>query len=284
MRKESESTPERTVHTSVEAVTHDFLSHADRLCPGLVEGLYLTGSVALGDFRPGRSDIDYVAVSGRRPSEADVAALERAHAATRARHRRPYFDGVHVTWSDLAGSSADCAGAAGTHMGRFRTGGGFEVNPVTWAVLAKHAVPVRGPVPGEFDVAVDGAALRDWTRGNLDGYWRGWRIAHGKALSARGVWALGGWAVAWGVLGVTRLHYTLATGDITSKGGAGHYALRTFGADRHPVIHEALRLHGSVADSAAPHGTTVRLRNPFARRRAALDYMAMVIDDALADR
>ncbi|WP_208853207.1 nucleotidyltransferase domain-containing protein [Streptomyces albofaciens] len=240
MHKESECTPEptpeRAVHPSAEAVVRDFLSHADRLCPGLVEGLYLTGSVALGDFRPGHSDIDYVAVTGRRPSDADVAALEQAHAATRARHRRPYFDGVHVTWSDLAGHFADCPGAARTHMGRFRTGGGFEVNPVTWAVLAKHAVPVRGPVPGKFDVAVDGAALRDWTRENLDGYWRGWRIAHGKPLSARGVWALGGRAVAWGMLGVTRLHYTLATGEITSKGGAGRYALRAFGADWHPVI------------------------------------------------
>ncbi|CAM5484484.1 hypothetical protein ADK78_04910 [Kitasatospora aureofaciens] len=276
--------PELTVHPSVKAVAHDFLSHADRLCPGLVEGLYLTGSVALGDFRPGRSDIDYVAVSGRRPSEADVAALERAHAATRARHRRPYFDGVHVTWSDLAGSSADCAGAARTHMGRFRAGGGFEVNPVTWSVLAKHAVPVRGPAPGEFDVAVDAAALRDWTRENLDTYWCGWQQAHGKPLSVRGVWALGGRAIAWGVLGVTRLHYTLATGEITSKGGAGHYALRTFGADRHPVIHEALRLHGSAARPATPHAAAARLRNPFVRRRAALDYMAMVIDAAPAGR
>ncbi|WP_050515277.1 nucleotidyltransferase domain-containing protein [Streptomyces rimosus] len=284
MPKESESTPERTVHPSVEAVAHGFLSHADRLCPGLVEGLYLTGSVALGDYRPGRSDIDYVAVAGHLPSEADLAALKEAHAATRARHRRPYFDGVLVSWSDLAGSSADCPGAARTHMGRFDTGGGFEVNPVTWAVLARHAVPVRGPAPGEFEVAVDKAALREWTLGNLNSYWRRWRIAHGKPLSVRGVWALGGLATAWGVLGVTRLHYTLATGEITSKGGAGHYALRTFGADWHPVLQEALRLHGSVADSAAPHATTARLRNPFARRRAALDYIAMVIDDATAGR
>jgi hypothetical protein len=39
------------------------LALADRRVPRLVEGLYLQGSVALGDCRPGVSDIDFVAVT-----------------------------------------------------------------------------------------------------------------------------------------------------------------------------------------------------------------------------
>lgn len=42
-----------------------YLEVADRLEPGLVEGLYLQGSIALGDYRPGVSDIDFVAVTSR---------------------------------------------------------------------------------------------------------------------------------------------------------------------------------------------------------------------------
>ncbi|MFH9425107.1 aminoglycoside adenylyltransferase domain-containing protein [Streptomyces sp. NPDC017529] len=259
-----------------------FLTSADRWRPGLVEGLYLTGSVALGDFRPGRSDVDFVAVSARRPSAADIAALEQAHAETRKRHRRPHFDGVHVTWDDLAGGFASCPGAPHTLQGRFHAGGGFEVNPVTWSVLAANAVPVRGPAPGGFDVGVDPAALREWTLGNLDGYWRRWQAAHREPLSLRGVLALHGWATAWGVLGVSRLHYTLATGEITSKGGAGRYALETFGAEWRPVIAEALRLHRSGV--VEPPAGVPRPGSPFARRRAVADFVAMVVGDATAGR
>ncbi|MFI0262289.1 aminoglycoside adenylyltransferase domain-containing protein [Streptomyces sp. NPDC017056] len=260
-----------------------FLTSADRLCPGLVEGLYLTGSVALGDFRPGRSDVDFVAVTARRLTAADVAALERVHAETRKRYRRPYFDGTHVTWDDLAGGYASCSDAPHTLRGRFHTGSGFEVNPVTWAVLAENAVAVRGPAPGGFAVGVDAAALRDWTLENLGSYWRPWQAARRTSLSPAGILALHGWATAWGVLGVSRLHYTLATGGITSKGGAGRYALETFGAPWRPVIGEALRLHRSSVVTAPP-GVSPRLRNPPARRRATMDFVAMVVDDATAGR
>ena len=39
-----------------------YLRLAERLLPGRVVGFYLVGSAALGSFRPGRSDIDFIAV------------------------------------------------------------------------------------------------------------------------------------------------------------------------------------------------------------------------------
>ncbi|OKI02025.1 hypothetical protein A6A06_13030 [Streptomyces sp. CB02923] len=282
MHGETGNARKRVVHPSVEAVVRGYLAHTDRLCPGLVEGLYLTGSIALGDFRPGRSDIDFVVVTAQRLTAADVAALKQAHAETRGRFRRPHFDGIHVTWQDLAAGFASCPGVPYTLLGKFRTAGAFEVNPVTWAVLTKNAVSVRGPAPGGFEVGTDPDSLRDWTLGNLEDYWRRRHIEQSRPLSPWGVAALGGRAVAWGVLGVSRLHHTLATGEITSKGGAGRYALETFAPDWHPVIEEALRLHGSV--SVPPPAPSRPLRNPFARRRAATDFIAMVVDDATAAR
>ncbi|MFK8844766.1 aminoglycoside adenylyltransferase domain-containing protein [Streptomyces sp. Ac-502] len=282
MHGESGSARRRKVHPAVEAVVRSFLASVDRTRPGLVEGLYLTGSIALGDFRLGRSDVDFVAVTARRPTAEDVVALRQAHAETRAQHARPYFDGVHVTWQDLAAGYAACPAVPYTLLGRFRTDDAFEVNPVTWAVLAKNAVPARGPVPGGFEVGVDRASLHEWTLGNLDSYWRRWHTAHRKTLSLTGLAALGGWAPAWGVLGVSRLHHTAATGEIISKGDAGRYALETFAPEWHPVIEEALRLHGSV--TTPPAAPSRSLRNPFARRRATTDFVAMVVEDARAER
>src|SRR3712207_5710617 len=86
----------------VAAVVDAFLEAADAEVPALVEGLYLVGSVALGDFRPHRSDIDFVAVMARRPDAASLRALERVHARLQERWRRPFLDGIYVTWNDLA--------------------------------------------------------------------------------------------------------------------------------------------------------------------------------------
>jgi len=45
---------------------------------------------------------------------------------------------------------------------------------VTWHTLARHGIAVRGPEPSRLEIHVDPGALRTWTRGNLDSYWRAW--------------------------------------------------------------------------------------------------------------
>ena len=59
---------------SVERLVAAYLTLVDAEVPGLVEGLYLTGSLALDEFRPGRSDVDFVAVTAA-PVEAATWAL-----------------------------------------------------------------------------------------------------------------------------------------------------------------------------------------------------------------
>ena len=62
------------LHDRVQAVVDAYLEAVDDEAPGLVEGLYLTGSIALGEFRPDTSDIDFVAVTANHPGAAAIAA------------------------------------------------------------------------------------------------------------------------------------------------------------------------------------------------------------------
>ncbi len=80
---------------------------------------------------------------------------------------------------------------------------------------------------------------------------------------------LGSAAPMWGVLGISRLHYTLATGRIASKAAAGEYALKTFDPRWERIVAECLRIR--LGHGKPGYG------NPFARRREALDFVAMVI-------
>jgi hypothetical protein len=50
----------------VTTIVDAYLDALDTDAPGLITGLYLTGSAALNDFRPRTSDIDFVAVDPMR--------------------------------------------------------------------------------------------------------------------------------------------------------------------------------------------------------------------------
>ncbi|MDQ2880922.1 MAG: hypothetical protein M3Y48_06590 [Actinomycetota bacterium] len=116
------------LHPRVDDVVRTHLDEIDAHAPGLLEGLYLTGSVAMGDFQPGRalsrrgpsgasaSDIDFVAVTSRPLTKLDVTAVNRAHAQLARNRWRASFDGLYLTWSDLPRDPADVACSAHTQV------------------------------------------------------------------------------------------------------------------------------------------------------------------------
>ncbi|GII05448.1 aminoglycoside adenylyltransferase domain-containing protein [Planobispora takensis] len=279
----------------VDDLVADYLQAIDAEARGLVEGLYLEGSVALGEFRPHTSDVDFVAVTAAPPHGAALTALQRVHAHLRARRPRPFFDGVYLTWDDLRRGPAGIGPRPTSHEGRLQAATTPD-SPVIWHTLARHGVACRGPELVEVGLWRDPQALAAWTDGNLDQYWRRLCDRAGRPFSLWRPAALSPYAVVWVVTGVSRLHYTLATGDITSKEGAGRHALETFPARWHRVIDEALRIRR--ADRARPTASGLitglaefvpsgragerrsLYRTPQARRRDVLAFADMVITDA----
>ena len=261
-----------TLPIQVQTVVEAFLAAVDAEVQVPVEGLYLVGSLALGDFRPHRSDIDFIAVTASRLDAASLNALEQIHARLRQRWRRPFFDGIYVTWDDLAVDPAAAGPCPNAHEGRLGADGRGDL--IAWHTLADHGVPCRGPAVADLTVWTDPDVLAAWTNDNLDTYWQRRVLDRGASLlTPGGLRGLTEWACEWCVLGVTRLHYTLATGAITSKQGAGIYALATFPARWRRVIEEALRIrHGASGRSL--------YRSPLARRRDTRAFGAMVIDEA----
>ena len=120
----------------VQEVVDAFLRAVDGEAPGLVEGLYLSGSVALGNFRPRMSDIDFVAVTAALP-----------HLRVRRCRRRPSFDGVYATWDELANNPAAATRGPFAHEGRFHYRADTAPSPVDWHTVARYGVP--RPCPPE---------------------------------------------------------------------------------------------------------------------------------------
>lgn len=256
----------------VRGLVNRYLELVDAALPGRIEGLYLVGSTALGDYMPGRSDVDFVAVTGEILTVEERERLRSMHKSLGEAVALPYFDGIYVNWDHLEQNPLACRDMPFTLQGRFTSSGGFEANPSTWLTLARYPLAVRGrAVPNVWH---DRAAIRQWNVDNLNSYWRG-LVQRGRSAGAR-VRSMASDQVVNGILqwcvpGVSRLHYTIATGDITSKSGACRYALATFPDTWQVVINEALALR---------RGEQPVPRSRLSRRRDVLGFMEFVIDDA----
>jgi predicted nucleotidyltransferase len=213
-----------------------FLEEVERRMPGELTGLFLHGSIVWGEFFPG-SDIDFVAVWEQLPAGERLDELEEAHARVKHRFPSPAFDGFHCTAADLAASPATIEYRPVFYEGAFNDKGTIDINLVTWHELALGPVVIRGQVP---DVYTSLPELLDFTRTNLDTYWRG----TADQVKAAGVKAVGEQddAVAWIALGAARLHHLLSQRTLTSKSGAGRYIIERLDARWAPIAQEALRI------------------------------------------
>lgn len=210
----------------------------------LLAGLYVIGSAALGDFRPGRSDVDAVAVLARRPNRADRRALMLAQRAAPA-GGGPSLDAVYVIAEELRRSPETTEPGWWTRRRRLR-GPSMEMrNPVVWAELARHGVAIAGPPPAALGVRSDTAALAAYVRANIEDYWGRW-AQRARVPAAFGLLRESG--LAWGALGASRSHHTLATGEIVSKTAAGEAALQRFGETGRPVLERALAIRRGGED------------------------------------
>lgn len=248
--------------STIDLAAGHFAGLVQRHASDLVTGIHLIGSAVDGDFQPGQSDLDFVAVLSRVPTEVDLDALALVHRGYGADPTLPALDGVWLTEAELrAGPDAIDPGPT-TASGNFLERARGNRNPVTWSSL-QNSVSLLG----ELDRAAlwqDRARLVEWGRENAESYWRRWLAR----ASGPGLAMLGRAAPAWGVLGISRMLHTIVTGEIASKSAAGEWALERFG--QLPILQEAL---------AYRRGERTRYGNPFKRRREALDFVEMVIGE-----
>jgi nucleotidyltransferase-like protein len=249
----------------VQGPVESYLRALDESAPRLAEGVYVVGSVALGDYQPSISDVDLVTLCRDAPTSAELEALSGLHHAS-----RPTVDTLYATRRDL-GRDPSTLSLPGSVDGVFRDDGAFETNPVVWRMLATRAMRVRGAALDEGDVWFDADALRRWNLANLDSYWSEW-IERARASDGTEAQVRHEYGLQWVVLGVPRLHFTIATLDVTSKTGGGRYALEVAPAQWHVVVETAIALR---ADRSA--GLPV---SPETLWHDAIDLSTWFIDDA----
>ncbi|WP_394436627.1 nucleotidyltransferase domain-containing protein [Streptomyces sp. SGAir0957] len=179
-----------------------FVSEIQQAVPTVA--VWAHGSLALGDFQPGRSDLDLIAVVEKEPDTERKTALAGIHRRLLA--EEPAAAKLHCSY--MAVTALGEVGADHVTWAH-RTLFARPVTPVTREELLTGGLVLHGPAPSELLPPLAPGALREFVRHDLENYWL---PATGKPWR----WLKDPW-VDLGLLVLARADATLRDGRLISK-------------------------------------------------------------------
>ncbi|MGE5631052.1 MAG: aminoglycoside adenylyltransferase domain-containing protein [Caulobacteraceae bacterium] len=257
----------------VNEVLKQYFNLIESKLPGLLEGYYLYGSSSLKAFKDEFSDIDFIAVISRKATEADIDVLKEIHSDMQKKYPKPILDGMYITKDDIESLNKCESSCLRFNDGKFLGFKKFDRNSIDAYQLKKYGITIKGQDIKNYNYEVNWDILISNMRDNLNTYWLNWVNGCRRFPSIKylGLFISLG-MIEWGVLGISRLYYTFSEGDMTSKVGAGEYALRTVPQKWHRIINESMRLRKGIGKSY--------YRSIFERRNDALDYIEFIIQES----
>jgi hypothetical protein len=230
----------QTINPLLEA----YLGLLEKELPGFVTGFYLHGSIALGAFDPKLSDIDFIAVISRLCAKRDFETLAGIHQKLAQREDYVALQGSYLGAQNLGEFETPAEPYPHFDGGKLSLRERIDIDWVTWWLLKNRGVCLMGTSPTELSFSVEWDRLLAEMGRNLNTYWRGF-IRDPRRM----VWLLSDYGIQWAVLGVLRQFYTFNEHGISSKVGAGEYALKHLPEKWHRIIQEALNIRGHVKPS-----------------------------------
>jgi hypothetical protein len=223
------------VADDVGGVLRRFAADAGRVVP--LTALWAHGSLALGDFVPGRSDLDLVALVAAPVTSAQRLDLQRIH--ERLISEEPLAAELHCSYI-VDGEQGDPSRDHLTwaHQELFER----PVSPVSRRELLQGGRCLLGPAPATVLPAVTDAELATYIRGDLRDYW----YPH---TSQPDLWHADIW-VDLGMLTLARATVTLRDGRLITKQEALD-VLAGLGAPADVVADIRARRYGPVSAASA---------------------------------
>lgn len=225
-----------TPYPDVNATLHLLVSGVRAVLDTNLVGIYLYGSLSLGDFDPASSDIDFLVVTrGALPPET-LTALARMHTriATSGASWAKRLEGSYI--SAAAIRRHDPADAMHPTIG-VDWDFGIGVHRADWIVqrhiVREHGVTLWGPPPHTLIDSIAADTLRATMAEVMRGYW----VAQLDAPE----WLRTREYQAFAILTMCRVLYTLTHGTVVSKPVAAAWARAALGERWSGLIETALR-------------------------------------------
>jgi hypothetical protein len=256
----------------VNEIVEEHIKSIEMVLPKFLEAYYIYGSISLGAFHDGKSDIDFIAVTKRKATETDIDILKKIHRELHKTYNNATLDGMYLRMDDIDSAMNSGIPCLRFNDGVFRGFDTFDLNSVDAFILKRYGITIKGKEVKDIKYTVDFDILIRMMRDNLNTYWLRWINACRRFPSLRYIGIFVSLkTIEWGVLGVSRQYYTFIEKGITSKLGAGEYVLNKVPQRWHNIIKESMRLRKNIKKSY--YNSIIRRRND------ALDYMDYVIQE-----
>ena len=226
-----------TPYPAINSVLARLVADVRRVLGDRLVGMYLGGSLALGDFVLARSDIDFDVVVTERLPDNVVSALFEMHQrlATSELAWGDELEGSYLPLEALRHLD-QYIGASFPRVERYETlsvrrhDGGSLVN---LHVLREHGVVLTGPTPKSLIDPISPPALRGAAAEVLANWWAPIVRDPSRLQNDPGY-------QVYAVLTMCRGPYTVRFGTVAAKSAAARWAREGFGIRWKPLIDEAL--------------------------------------------
>lgn len=222
-----------TPYQDINEFLNLFLSNIQVILGDRFISLYLGGSLALGDFNPLWSDIDFIAVTRDELPPDTIGILEKMHHqlwATGSKWAKK-LDGSYVPAPILRNWTSDDPPCPFIEEDRFCiTHQGSAV--IQRHIIRQSGVVVAGSDPANLINPVDSNELRHALRKNLEKWWR--------PLLDDPAWVRQSQKQPFAILTMCRTLYTLEYGVVASKPRAARWGQQALGEQWTDLIAWAL--------------------------------------------
>lgn len=234
-----------TPYLEINALLQMLLDEVRAVLAAEFVGLYVHGSLASGDFAPGRSDVDFVVVTKGALPEEVLPALAAMHQRLRVNGGKwaAKMEGSYIPRAALRRHDP-----AHSHFPALRMDGSFDVDEhgsdwiIQRHILRQHGLALAGPSPRTLIDPVPAFALRQAAWGILDTWWRA-NLNDPTILRTTEY-------QSYAVLTMCRARYTMQRGETASKKVAVDWARTHVDARWHTLMDWALAW---PEDEAADH-------------------------------
>lgn len=253
-----------TSYGDVNRLLDELLQQAGNILAGELVGFYIDGSLALGDFDPDHSDVDFLVVTRHPLPDATVATLAGAHQAL-THSQLPFatdLEGAYIPVCALR--RYDPRNAIHPNLERGRDERlRLKHHHSDWIIhrhiVREHGITVFGPPAKALIDPLSPDELRAAVAELMRSWWATPEAADSIRQSHPGY-------LTYVVQTMCRAAFTWETSTVTSKPAACHWALANLEAEWRPLIERAARWE---LDSGCVDGTLRFVQNIFRRIKFA---------------
>ena len=250
-------TPYSDINTLIEIL----LSSIQRILGVKLVGLYLAGSLVIGDFDPNISDIDLVAALASQIDEKEFAALQEMHTAFAAQHKE-WDNRIEVCYITVA--ALNTVRSSTSQIANISPGEPFHRKESSrewlsnWYLVREKGVTLFGPSPEEIIEPISKEEFIQTIKAHARA-WGEWI----NDMHTRG-------GQAYAILAMCRALYTCTNGEQVSKKQAALWAQKAL-PEWSQLIQNALMWREDRQDEQVDHEAT------FAETKRFVDFVRDMI-------